>query len=168
VLKLVTYLLLGLAIAVLLFVLLRAFARRAEEARADEEGEGGAAGAGAARQDLESALAKAPRGWWSDADSLAAKGEFRAALRALYLAVLSSLHRRGAIEYDAARSNWDYVRAFKGALHELPPFRSLTLRFDFAWYGRLGADAASYGAARALASPLIEPGDAREPEALDA
>jgi hypothetical protein len=91
---------------------------------------------------------------------MAARGDFRGALRAIYLAVLSALHRRGAIEYDPTRSNWDYVRAFRGGLEELPSFRDLTRRFDFAWYGRLGADAMGYDAAKELAGPLVAKGGA--------
>ncbi|MBI5543830.1 MAG: DUF4129 domain-containing protein [Deltaproteobacteria bacterium] len=156
--QVVTYVLLGLAIAVLAYVLIRAlWSRREEEKEEDSEARAAATG-GADQQDLESALAKEPRGWWSDADALAARGEHRAAVRALYLAVLSALHRNGAIEYDPTRSNWDYVRAFRGKLEQLPGFRDLTRRFDFVWYGRIGADATSYGAARALAAPLVERG----------
>ena len=80
--------------------------------------------------------------------------------------MLASLHRRGAIEYDPTRSNGDYVRAFRGDRGQLPSFRDLTRRFDFAWYGRLGADADGFAAARALAAPLVEP--AQGGEASDA
>ncbi|HEY3445736.1 MAG TPA: DUF4129 domain-containing protein [Myxococcales bacterium] len=156
--RVVAYVALGLAIGVLLFLIVRAFLLRQKEEAGEDEEEGGVAGGAGAKADQESALAKAPRGWWSDADALAAKGEYRAALRALYLSVLSSLHRRGAIDYDPTRSNWDYVRAFRGALEELPGFRELTRRFDFGWYGRLGADAQGYDVARQLARPLVEKG----------
>lgn len=157
--QLITYLTLGIALGILAFVIIRALVRRQREDAEEEEG-AAAGGAGEAKTDLESALAKAPSGWWSEADALAAKGQHRAAMRALYLAVLSALHRRGAIDYDPTRSNWDYVKAFKGGLEELPPFRDLTRRFDFAWYGRLGADASGYDTARTLAGPLVEKGAA--------
>lgn len=152
----VAYVALGVAIAVLLFLLVRSYLNRRKDEEGDDEEASGLAGGTGETADLESALAKAPHGWWSDADALAARGDFRAALRALYLAVLSALHRRGAIDYDPTRSNWDYVRAFKGALEELPGFRELTRRFDFGWYGRLGNDPQGYGAARELAQPLVD------------
>ncbi|MGC4113993.1 MAG: DUF4129 domain-containing protein [Myxococcales bacterium] len=156
--RVLAYVVLGAAIALVLFLVLRAFLQRQkDEEGVDDEVPGGAGGAGE-RSDLESALAKAPRGWWSDADALAARGDYRGALRAIYLAVLSALHRRGAIDYDPTRSNWDYVRAFKGGLEELPGFRELTRRFDFGWYGRLGNDPQGYDLARQLARPLVEKG----------
>ena len=61
-----------------------------------------------------SALARAPESWAGLADVLAREGKFREAIRHLYLATLSRLHRDGAIDYDPAKSNWDYFRGFKG------------------------------------------------------
>ncbi len=84
-----------------------------------------------------SALARPPEGWAGLADELAANGEYREAIRHLYLALLSRLHRDGAIDYDPTQSNWDYFRDFKGDRSMVPPFRELTRRFDFAWYGNV-------------------------------
>jgi hypothetical protein len=151
----ITYGLAGLAAAAGLFLTARALQNRS--APPGEQGLGAEPGPGAGPPDAESALSREPSGWWSQADALAARGDFREAVRALYLAVLAALHRRGAIDYDPAGSNGDYVRAFKGDGAELPPFRELTVRFDFAWYGRRGADAGGYAQVRSLAGPLIEP-----------
>lgn len=109
-----------------------------------------------------SALARPPEGWASSADELAAKGEYREAVRHLYLALLSKLHRVGAIDYDPAKSNWDYFRGFKGRREWVPPFRELTSRFDFTWYGKLGATADGYRSFRELARPLLAPDETRE------
>ena len=152
--RFITYALVGLALAAALLVAARGL-RRAPAAAA-AAGSAGAAHAPKPEDAAESALSREPMGWWSEADALAARGEYRLAVRALYLAVLSALHRRGAIDYDPSRSNWDYVRAFKGEGGALPPFRELTLRFDFAWYGRRGGDAPGYALVRALAGPLLE------------
>lgn len=149
-----TYVLLALAVAGAVWVLARVLAGRP---RADQkESDPSPSSSGAAEAELESALARDPGGWWSEADALAARGAYREALRALYLAVLSALHHRGAIEYEVSRSNGDYVRAFRGPGSELPAFRELTRRFDFAWYGRRGADALGYETARELAGLLVE------------
>lgn len=152
--RFITFGLLGLAAAAGLYLAARRLSNRSEAPGAQASGAAPAPSPAAAP---ESALSREPSGWWSEADALATRGDFRAAVRAVYLAVLAALHRRGAIEYDPAGSNWDYVRAFKGQGDELAPFRDLTLRFDFAWYGRRGADAPGYAQARALAGPLIEP-----------
>jgi len=114
--------------------------------------------------DPRSALSRAPEGWAGLADELAARGEFREAVRSLYLALLSKLHRLGAIDYDPAYSNWDYFRGFKGRGEWLPPFKELTLRFDFAYYGHLPVDVAGYRTFRTLTQPLL----AVDPEAADA
>ncbi|AKQ67652.1 hypothetical protein A176_004564 [Myxococcus hansupus] len=101
------------------------------------------------------ALSRAPEGWAHLADELAAKGEYREAVRSLYLALLSRLHRDGAILYDETLSNWDYLRQFRGRAEWKAPFRELTLRFDFAWYGNLPVSQDGYREFRALTSPLL-------------
>ncbi|RKH52609.1 DUF4129 domain-containing protein [Corallococcus aberystwythensis] len=101
------------------------------------------------------ALSRPPEGWAHLADALAAKGEYREAVRNLYLALLSRLHRDGAIHYDETLSNWDYLRAFRGRPEVKAPFRELTRRFDFAWYGNLPVGAAGYTEFRALTAPLL-------------
>jgi hypothetical protein len=106
-------------------------------------------------EDSMSALARPPEGWAHLADELAARGEYREAVRSLYLALLSRLHREGAILYDSNLSNWDYLRHFKGRRDWLPPFRELTRRFDFAWYGNLPVGAEGYRDFRTLTQPLL-------------
>jgi hypothetical protein len=102
-----------------------------------------------------SALARAPESWAGLADQLARDGKFREAIRHLYLASLSRLHRDGAIDYDPAKSNWDYFRAFKGPGALLPAFREATRRFDFAWYGNLEVSPASWQTFRGLCEPIL-------------
>ncbi|QSQ18648.1 DUF4129 domain-containing protein [Pyxidicoccus parkwayensis] len=101
------------------------------------------------------ALSRPPEGWAHLADELAAKGEYREAVRSLYLALLSRLHRDGAILYDVTLSNWDYLRQFRGRSDWKPPFRELTRRFDFAWYGNVPVGAEGYREFRALTAPLL-------------
>lgn len=105
----------------------------------------------------ESALSRPPEGWAALADELAARGHYREAVRGLYLAALSRLHREGALDYDPSSSNWDHVRRFKGPPPWKPPFRELTLRFDFVFYGNVGASAEGYRDFRALSRPLLDP-----------
>lgn len=107
-----------------------------------------------------SALSRPPEGWAHLADELAAKGDYREAVRSLYLALLSRLHREGAIDYDPTRSNWDYFRGFKGPRDWVPPFRELTRRFDFTYYGNLGATSEGYHQFRELSRPLLSPAPA--------
>jgi hypothetical protein len=109
-----------------------------------------------------SALSRPPDAWASLADQLAAQGEFREAIRHLYLALLSRLHRQGAIDYQPTRSNWDYFRAFRGPREQKAIFRELTDRFDFAYYGKLPTGAEGYGAFRELSRPLLAPSPEEE------
>lgn len=159
----VTWVLVGLAGVVLLLLGAQWLTRRRpEEAAAGQGGAGAGAGAG----DAVDALAKPAWVWGGEAEALASQGRFREAMRALYLALLASLHRKGAIDYHPTLSNWDYCDHFRGEASELAPFRELTLRFDFSWYGRLGADQAGYTSFRSLCAPLLQaapppPGAAR-------
>ncbi|NRD50820.1 DUF4129 domain-containing protein [Corallococcus exiguus] len=108
------------------------------------------------------ALSRPPEGWAHLADALAAKGEYREAVRNLYLALLSRLHRDGAIHYDETLSNWDYLRAFRGRAEVKAPFRELTRRFDFAWYGNVPVSADGYTEFRAITAPLLAAPAAQE------
>ena len=101
------------------------------------------------------ALSRPPEGWAHLADALAARGEYREAVRNLYLALLSRLHRDGAILYDETLSNWDYLRAFRGRPEVKAPFRELTRRFDFVWYGNLPVGREGYTEFRAITAPLL-------------
>ncbi len=102
-----------------------------------------------------SALSKPARTWASMADELAARGEFREAIRHLYLALLARLHADGRITYDTTRSNWEYLRELKGPAPLLGAFRDLTRRFDFAWYGHLWVDSSAYSTFRQITGPYL-------------
>ena len=151
-----------LVAAVLLFILIRSFRRKpGEQTDLDETG-------GLIQQPLDhdtmSALSKPPETWAGLADELAARGEYREAIRHLYLALLSRLHRDGVIDYDPTLSNWEYLFAFKGASALKAGFKELTRRFDFAWYGNLGVDGLAYAMFRKVAEPLLVPADNAHPE----
>ncbi len=89
------------------------------------------------RQALESgeALSMSDQGWIDLARQLEAEGDTRAIYRALYLALLSGLHRRGMIDFRLTRTNWYYVDRFRGAGTDRDIFRNLTRLFDDVWYG---------------------------------
>jgi hypothetical protein len=142
------------ALAVLGWVLWRSWAQRA--------GADGGAALEVSTQDATSlaadpmnALSRPPEGWAQLADTLAARGEYREAVRGLYLALLSRLHHEGVIHYDSHASNWDYLRQFRGRGEWKPSFRELTLRFDFAWYGNLPVGPEGYRDFRSLCAPLL-------------
>lgn len=152
--QMITYALIALAACVVLLLVYRLLTKQPADAGAAQAGGGEASGPGSGEE--LNALAKPSWVWSDEADKLAAQGRFREAIRSLYLALLAALHRRGAIDYHPAQSNWDYCDHFRGEPFELEPFRELTLRFDFGWYGRLGADVEGYSRFKSLCGPLLQ------------
>ncbi|NVJ24965.1 DUF4129 domain-containing protein [Myxococcus sp. AM011] len=146
--------LVGLTVVVLAIVLVRALRKSQPKARADGL-EVSTLDAATLAGDPAHALSRPPEGWAQLADELAARGEYREAVRSLYLALLSRLHRDGAILYDVTLSNWDYLRQFKGRSEWKPRFRELTLRFDFAWYGNTPVGQSGYQEFRTLTAPML-------------
>ncbi len=78
-------------------------------------------------------------GWLSMAEELAARGELRLALRALYLASLAYLAQKELISIAKHKSNRDYQRELGRRAHALPEvmtaFTVNVATFDRTWYG---------------------------------
>lgn len=126
-----TWVLVAAAAALLALLLLRFVRRRRARAEPPEPVAAAAlAGAGS----LPDALAQPADAWARFADQFAREGEWRLALRALYLRLLVVLHERGALRYERQRTNGDYLRALRGSPAGAP-FGRLTGAFDLAWYG---------------------------------
>ena len=65
-------------------------------------------------------------------------GNFREALRHLYISLLLNLDARGVWRYDARRTNWEHIAALQdeaGKSTLVAPLSSLTRRFDRVRYG---------------------------------
>jgi hypothetical protein len=152
--NLLVVLIAGTVLGVLAVVLLRAL-RQDRQADGSEGLEVSTLHAAALATHSANALSRPPESWAGLADELAARGEYREAVRNLYLALLSRLHHEGVIHYDTTLSNWDYLRQFKHRREWLPSFRELTRRFDFAWYGNLPVGAEGYRDFRALCTPML-------------
>lgn len=144
-----------LVVVALLFILIRSVKLK-DKASAVEDEHNGLTQQPLAH-DAMSALSKPSETWAGLADELAARGEYREAIRHLYLALLSRLHRDGVIDYDPTFSNWEYLFAFKGSSAAKTAFKELTRRFDFAWYGKLGVDALAWSMFRQITEPLLAP-----------
>lgn len=72
------------------------------------------------------------------ASRFAAEGNFREALRHLYIALLLNLDEREVWRYDARRTNWEHITALeKSATHHIlvAPLADITHRFDRVRYG---------------------------------
>jgi hypothetical protein len=101
------------------------------------------------------ALALGSPEWLAEADRLAREGDFRAVYRALYLALLAGLHARSRIDFRRNRTNWIYVRGFRGPAELKATFASLTDLFDRVWYGLEAAAGASLDGIRRQMVSLV-------------
>jgi hypothetical protein len=97
---------------------------------------------------------------WAEAESRARAGQFREAVRFLYLAVLFGLDRKRLLRYEATRTNGEYVRQVRLAEHAPadlhPPFERLTDLFERKWYGDRTCEAGEYDTCKALAAEVRE------------
>jgi hypothetical protein len=96
--------------------------------------------------------------WWREAESLAAAGQYREAVRRLYLAVLFVLDRRRLLRYEPTRTNGEYVRQVRLA-EEAPlelhaSFERLTVLFERKWYGDRSCEAGEYDGCKVLAEEV--------------
>lgn len=78
------------------------------------------------------------------ASQFALEGNFREALRHLYIALLLGLDARGVWRYDARRTNWEHIAALRGDEARsglVQPLSSITRTFDRVRYGDAPFDA---------------------------
>jgi hypothetical protein len=62
-------------------------------------------------------------------------GDFRAAVRKLYISLLYELSERNLVEIEESATNRDYLARLARFETLVPPLRQMTDRFDVAWYG---------------------------------
>jgi hypothetical protein len=140
-----TWLLLALLATLLGLVAWRAVRRREPPPGVEHRG-----AAAPAERALPDALARPADAWARFAEQFAGRGQWRLALRALYLELLATLHQRRAIRYERQRTNGDYVAMLRG--HPASDaFGRLSAAFDLAWYGNKPFGASDYDAALGLA-----------------
>ena len=150
-LKLLAYVLLAAAVAGLAWIILRLrTSRPTARAAADLP-------APSAIPDLEAESVSAELlpedGWLAMASEKAALGEWRLALRAVYLGALAHLARRELLRLAPSKSNREYLGELRRRARAYPfipeGFQSSALRFEKVWYGRHPATPALLEEARA-------------------
>ena len=86
-----------------------------------------------------------PSAWKTLAESLMADGEYRLAIRALYLATLSQLSEKRLITVAPYKSNREYLDELRMKAHEklemITLFNESVGLFDKVWYGRFSIGA---------------------------
>jgi hypothetical protein len=81
------------------------------------------------------------------AEGFAANGDYRQALRHLYLSLLLQLDSRGVWRYDTRRTNWEHIRALRRSPQSaalIEPLSDITRRFDRVRYGDAACDAGEW------------------------
>lgn len=75
--------------------------------------------------------------WLASAEELAAKGRYREAIRALYVACLLQFDENRVARFDRGQTNWEHVdRILKSPRRPISiDFEATTRRFDLVWYG---------------------------------
>jgi hypothetical protein len=93
---------------------------------------------------------------WRQAEDLARQGDYREAVRILYLAVLVLLHRANRIRYEKMRTNGEYAQQLRSEAALYGPFQRLTTLFEVKWYGERACRPEDFEACRGLADHVRE------------
>ena len=97
-----------------------------------------------------------PASLLNKAEKRAAAGEFRLALRDLYLSLLYEMDNRRLISYKSAKTNFEYLSELKRNAAVLEGyFRSMVDLFDYKWYGLESCDKEDFQVGRELYFTLL-------------
>lgn len=77
-----------------------------------------------------------PKEFSIKAGELAERGDYRGAVRYLYIALLYHLHQHGVIQLDASSTNHEYVQRLRHESTLFSAVQSMTHQFDSIWYGQ--------------------------------
>jgi len=80
------------------------------------------------------------------AQTLSTQGDYRTAIRYLYLSSLLTLDEQGLLRYDRSRTNREYLRSVASKPVLANPLRSVIDLFDRVWYGFEEVDEKTYQA----------------------
>jgi hypothetical protein len=69
------------------------------------------------------------------AQSLSRSGDYRSAVRYLYLSALLIMDERGVLRYDRSKTNREYLRSVSGSPDLSEPLEEVIDVFDNVWYG---------------------------------
>lgn len=86
----------------------------------------------------------------------ARSGDFRTAVRKLYVSLLYELSERNLIELEDSATNHEYLRRASRLSGLAAPMRYLTDRFDFVWYGMFPSSEDEFAAYRARYEEAME------------
>lgn len=81
---------------------------------------------------------------FANASELAQQGEYRKAIRRVYIALLCDLEHRGKLRLSRSKTNRDYMDAMRSEPQMYPAFSSMTSAFEHVWYGQDRATAEEF------------------------
>ncbi|MEW6239813.1 MAG: DUF4129 domain-containing protein [Chloroflexota bacterium] len=81
---------------------------------------------------------------FSRAQTLSRGGDYRSAVRFLYLSALLLLNERGLLHYDRSKTNREYLRSVSHSPELAEPLNDVIEVFDNAWYGYHTVDEDSF------------------------
>lgn len=91
--------------------------------------------------------------WDQALDKALQLGDYRKALRILYLKILHQMNDKSHIHLEPEKTNWDYVQETKARDYHTD-FTMLTRYFDYVWYGEFAIDQNSFMQLREVANRL--------------
>ena len=84
------------------------------------------------------------KGAFKRAENLSGQGDYRNAIRYLYLSSLLVLDEQGVMRYDRSRTNREYLRSISSRPELAKPLRDVIEVFDRVWYGFEAIDENTY------------------------
>ena len=84
------------------------------------------------------------QGAFKRAENLSIQGDYRNAIRYLYLSSLLVLDEQGVMRYDRSRTNREYLRSVSSRPELAKPLRDVIEVFDRVWYGFESVDENTY------------------------
>ncbi len=157
--KILVYVLLVVGVAVLAWLAVRLWQKR--RPTPTQDGSIALTGTPDLRAENVSADQLPEDGWIALALEMAAQGEWRLALRALYLASLAHLAQRELVRLAPSKSNHEYRQELRRRARALPgvqqAFTETADAFDRVWYGTHTADASLFDTTRARLDALRTP-----------
>ncbi len=84
------------------------------------------------------------KGAFKRAENLSTQGDYRNAIRYLYLSSLLVLDEQGVMRYDRSRTNREYLRSVSSRPELANPLRDVIEVFDRVWYGYEAVDENTY------------------------
>lgn len=84
------------------------------------------------------------KGAFKRAETLSMQGDYRNAIRYLYLSSLLVLDEQGLMRYDRSRTNREYLRSVASKPELAKPLRDVIDVFDRVWYGFENVDQQTY------------------------